>query len=574
MHFLRPQAAWLLLSLVIPVVLYLLPLPRRRLSLASILVWRRVAERQGLTGRRNLVRVIGSILLSVAVLLLIVGAFGRLIIGGGAGAAGTGRVVVVLDTSAGMQVVEGATSRFERARGHASAFVEELPAGTTTVLVTTADGPRLVVRPTDDPVTVSEALRRLGVSDAPGAMTDTLAWVERAFGRADTRVHVFTDGAFETPETKLDVTWHRFGGTVANVGIVGFGVRRVEVPERRLLVHARIGNFSTDARPVVLVLRRDGTPLDPKTVDLAAETVTAAAWTLPEAASASFDLEMTPGDRFSLDDRASAVLEPAQRRRAILVADEPPVHLLAALRADASVQTFITTPADYRAGLAGEVTLFTKTLPADLGPESVLLVNPTASTPLVTLTGAAARTGAVTWDVGHPLLADVAWRPGLVRTAVGVATPAWAETVVEGPEGPLVLAGEHEGRRVVVLTFDPETQPLVRTRTFPILVRNIVDYLAPLRDNASVVRPPRGAPVGLTTAGPQGGRTTLVPEPASAANLCDAGESDLRPRLTVDQSAGETAGGMPPAYLWTVMIIAAAALLALEAVLYHRRVLE
>ncbi|KPL01775.1 MAG: hypothetical protein AMK75_03945 [Planctomycetes bacterium SM23_65] len=580
MHFLKPQASWLLLLLVIPVVLYLLPLPRHRRLLPSILLWLRVAQRQGLTARRNILRLVGSIVTSVLVLVLIIGAYGRLVIGRPPRGTETGLVVVVLDTSASMQATEGAASRFERARGHAGILVEGLRPRTRAALVTTAPAPRLRVRPTTEAAALTEALRQLAASDAPGSVAAALAWIEKAFAGEEVRVHVFTDGACETPESKLTVTWHLFGGDLGNAGIVAFGVRRIEVPEPSVFVHARIGNFSDTPRSVELVLSRDAAPLEPKPVELPAESVTSLSWRLPKVDAGLLKLVMRPGDGFSLDDSAAAVLAPLTRKRVILVAEKPPIHLLAALRANSSVQTFMTKPENYRPGLGSALTVFVNTLPAQMGRESVLLVNPPSSGPLVKLAGATAPVGAVTHDPMSPLLRHVTWRTGFVRKISSAETPTWAEAALTSPAGPLLLAGMYEGRRAVVLSFDPETEPLARTRTFPILVSNIIDYLVPQRTDASLVRAAHGAPVGSTAAGPprqaegrQGGRTTRIREPASVVNLCDADESDLRPRLKVDRSAS-AAGGMPPAFLWTCMIVAAVVLLAVEAILYHRRILE
>ena len=56
MHFLRPDAAWLLGLLAIPVILYLLPLPRLRRRIASTLIWQRVLSLPGITAGRRLWR--------------------------------------------------------------------------------------------------------------------------------------------------------------------------------------------------------------------------------------------------------------------------------------------------------------------------------------------------------------------------------------------------------------------------------------------------------------------------------------------------------------------------------------
>jgi hypothetical protein len=51
--------------------------------------------------------------------------------------------------------------------------------------------------------------------------------------------------------------------------------------------------------------------------------------------------------------------------------------------------------------------------------------------------------------------------------------------VVEGDGGPLLVAGERDGRRIVVLAFALQESDLPLQVAFPLLVSNIIGYLAP-----------------------------------------------------------------------------------------------
>src|SRR5213075_3025794 len=81
---------------------------------------------------------------------------------------------------------------------------------------------------------------------------------------------------------------------------------------------------------------------------------------------------------------------------------------------------------------------------------------------------------------GHPLLAGVDLHALLVRRAQKLAPVPWLEPVVQTDQGPLLLAGEYEGRRVVVLPFDPRDSNLPKLAAFPLLMANVVEWLDPL----------------------------------------------------------------------------------------------
>ena len=608
MRFLRPEALWLLLLAAIPVVMYLLPLPRLRKRMASTLLWQRVLRLQGISARRRLWRVLGAIVLNALILLLIISAFGRLWFGGDEGPSRGGLVVIMLDNSAGMKATDGTISRFDRARRLAMVFADCLPGETKLAVVTTAPSPRLLVRPTTDASSAIEAMRLAGPSDSSGSLSSTCRRLKDAFGEEGPTVHVFTDGADGASgddPSGLRLIRHVVGEPVANAGIVGFGASRIEVPQRAVFVQARIANFSASQREVTLTLRAsDGTAVDPRTLRLPPETEVSVDWTLPAIESGLVELEMTPGDAFGLDDRAAVVLRPALRKRVVLVAKTPPPHLLSALRADRSIRTFIVEPAKYRSNMSSDLTVFVETTPGPIGPENILLVNPKPGNPLVNVSGDVRDVGAIRFDAGHPFMADVTWRPGLIDKAPKSQTPPWAEVVLGDTDGPLVLAGTFEDRKAVVLNFDPETQPLARTRVLPILVRNIVEELAPQRPavRAKSWRPGETVRVSVdetvtaaTLVSPDGGETSVAPDEGFVevrpdrvglwrleagteevlipVNLADAGESDLRGTDRLEASE-DASGVLTPTLLWSIMIVSALVLVVTEAFLYHRRILE
>ena len=59
--------------------------------------------------------------------------------------------------------------------------------------------------------------------------------------------------------------------------------------------------------------------------------------------------------------------------------------------------------------------------------------------------------------------------------------PQWAKTLVDSDGGPLVIVGDTGVRRVGAITFDLHDSDLPLQVTFPILLVNLINYLAPGR---------------------------------------------------------------------------------------------
>ncbi|HFQ94736.1 MAG TPA: hypothetical protein ENK32_12040, partial [Anaerolineae bacterium] len=154
----------------------------------------------------------------------------------------------------------------------------------------------------------------------------------------------------------------------------------------------------------------------------------------------------------------------------------------------------------------------------------MLLINPPRSAAssedaLLTVTGTFSDTVAVRL-ADSPLLQFVDWRNVNIREAKNVTAP-WAETLVQGEGGPLLLAGERNGRRLAILPFSLNDSDLPLQIAFPILMANITDWLNPGRvfDTPTGLQP--GDPVTIVP----GASTTavLITKPDGITWTADAG---------------------------------------------------
>jgi hypothetical protein len=84
----------------------------------------------------------------------------------------------------------------------------------------------------------------------------------------------------------------------------------------------------------------------------------------------------------------------------------------------------------------------------------------------------------------------------------------WAQTVINAPETPLLIAGQNNNRRVAALGFDLHESDLPLQPAFPILMHNMTNWLlpAPIPENVTVTP---GAPLTIQT-WPGADKVTIV----------------------------------------------------------------
>jgi len=193
-----------------------------------------------------------------------------------------------------------------------------------------------------------------------------------------------------------------------------------------------------------------------------------------------------------------------------------------------------------------------------------------------------------------------------------VPLPLWARAVVAGDaageSSPLLFAGETDGRRVAVLTFDLHRSDLPLQVAFPLLLANLIGWLAPGSGGDLPTQVTPGAAVSLalppdvaavTVTRPDGTSARLAPEggwvafadtaqlgvyhmawggDASAhfaVNLFAPAESDVRPAESLPLTGvGDTDQGQRPQQArrewWRPLAWVALALLMVEWLVYHR----
>jgi hypothetical protein len=186
-------------------------------------------------------------------------------------------------------------------------------------------------------------------------------------------------------------------------------------------------------------------------------------------------------DALPADDRGYAVSTTGEGTNVRLVSPgnrflETALGLLPSVKTTivpTSTATFTETAAQV------PLTILDAVVPATLPPGNLFFIAPTRSTEFFSITGQIDFPALRPAPGDEPLLKDVKLSDVSVRVANKIAPGSWARVVVDGDGGPMLLAGEKDGRRIVVLAFDLHDSDLPLQVAFPLLLSNIVGYLAP-----------------------------------------------------------------------------------------------
>ncbi|MCL4300796.1 MAG: VWA domain-containing protein [Anaerolineae bacterium] len=651
MTLLSPPAL-LLLALIAPIIaLYLLKLRRQDRVVSSTYLWQRFVRDVEANApwqklRRNLL-----LLLQILFLLFLVLALARPTTPA-EGVAGQG-VVLILDTSGSMAATDGGNNgqtRLDAAKAAARDLVANLPDNARVTVLAAAGGEvETLTSASQDRRQVLEVIGAAQVTALNSNLDPALTLAEAIVARepgAD--IVLLSDGVVELPERlSAPVRFVPVGQSGANQAISVLSV--TPNPGDGSTMFVQVSNYSQQPAQRRLALYVDGTPFT--AFDLAVPPgghVEHSLENLPAAAQ-TVEAVLAPSetDPFTLDDRAWVVVRSSEPVQATLITPgnfflQTALGLLKDQQFGSGLELTVISPEDWQAAsppdnsqssnLRAEgplwatfqpsnLHIFDSTVPDQLPPGNLLFIAPPAAVPgLFDVMGQMAGPAPQPVQADDPLLQNVDLSVTQILTTTVLSPTNWSRTIVAAeiqpnlPSSiPLLLAGELEGRRVAVLSFSLQQSDLPLRPAFPILMANLVNYLAPspgalipatlapgealsISIPAQIKRvrltPPAGAGTVLPT---QAGRASLPPlsqlglytvtfESADgtvstarlAVNFFDPLESAIAPRpaleLTNPAEPGPALTSLAPAYQewWRPLAFGALVLLVIEWLVYQR----
>ncbi len=490
MSFLTPLA-FLSLLVVGPLIvaMYLLKLRREERRVSSTFLWQRMVRDVEANAPWQRLRRNWLLFLQLLLLLLLAIALARpfFLTTGISGR----NLIIIIDRSASMAATDVPPSRIEAARRQAQTLVDQLPEGGRATIIAIGGQMEVLAASTTDRRQMYDAIRSVTLNvGGRGDLSQALALAAALAAREpDSEVAIISDGNVDVPaDIRVPATVRYFpvGQRAENVAISAMAMQP-GLAGQTLFVQAT----SYGSAPVLrrLDLYLDGALFNAYDLnfgpDGAADAVQTVIVDIPaQVRVAEARLSPAPdGDFLPSDDRAWAVSAAGAGVEVRIVGPgnrflETALALLPGITATKTTTTTVSGDA------APPITIFDRVVPDTLPTGNMLFIAPMRSTALFSVTGMVdfplLRPAPIVIEgQAPPLLRNVSVSEVNVLRAMRLETGIWARTLVEGDGSPMLLAGEREGRRIVVLAFALQDSDLPLQVAFPLLISNIIGYLAP-----------------------------------------------------------------------------------------------
>jgi Ca-activated chloride channel homolog len=594
-------------------LLYMLRLRRRDVQVSSTMLWQQVLrDREANTPWQRLRR---NLLLIVQLLVLAALAFALARPFMEVPTVTTGRIALLIDASASMNAMDVQPSRFEVAKQQALNVISTSNSGDTIAVIRVAEGPEVVENYTSNQSSLTDAINTMqpsqGSADWDAALTLAAAG---ASGAEKFTILVIGDGGVPSTVNANygDVKFIPVGASDQNLAITALATAN---DPKGPQIYAQITNYGTTQATVVFSIKLDGTLFNAANYTVPAQGYTDVVVNNLPATFRRVEASLTrPAasnipDYLSIDDTAYTVYTPASAGRVILFLDQNK-FLEQGFASLPDWQSFRAQADKSMPTEKFDLYVFDNFIPDRLPDANILFVNPPSG-------GSLFQVGEVTKNVGNmnvrrddPRTRLLQFSDVNIRQYRKITPASWADVLVSAQDGPLVFAGENNGRRIAVISFDLHDSDLALKIAWPILLSNLTEwYKAPralalngsLRPGQAVTIQPGGSSDLVRITRPDGTVTTLKNDQPSlvyadtslpglytvdvyqadkvlqteqfAVNLFDANESNItirQPSITTSGQSGAQVAEIGQREFWPLVAVLAILLLVIEWWIYHR----
>ena len=522
---------------------------------------------------------------------------------------------IVLDTSIWSQArPAGEPAWIDLERAEALRLLDSLPGGDRVLLLRAeADAPPIL------PFTTDRASLRRAILDAqPSSVAADLPRAvemgRAALGGARRGLLVYVGPGLVDPgqarsldEFRAEVESPDSGGSqpqflmrlvgdwasLQNRGITRLSLRRDAAQPDRWRLLTQLKNYSNEKADVVLAFSVNGQPIGQRKLSLAPEALANAEDEFTWDQGGVLQAEITPSDAVQADDRAMVNL-PTFRpvRVAVFTSGASPfaADLLSVLSSDPYVQAQVL-PLEFSGNISPDVAIYQGvSLPAQPAFNSIWFVSgaQVAGSRPVRVTG---------WNLRHPVTRwvrthDISVRnPAALKVEPGDTVLAYTEGT---PPAPLILAREQNGRRILIVGFNPHDSNFPLESAFPLLMAGSVEWMTHSVDEvadsfstgevdlpgpATKILAPSGKEVPFARKGAD--VHLLALETGMYRIVAPGGETSIavnppalpaqRVQLTAAETVGVEGEPRPPAAwdMWRWLVLLAALALWLEWWLYY-----
>lgn len=497
MNILNVGAFLFALSIPAVILLYFLKLKRKEKVVPSTLLWNQLIRDTRANApfqrlKRNLLLLFQILILALLVLALARPFFPAKVPQGK-------NIILILDCSASMQSTDVSPSRFALARKEAVRMARSMREGDRMMVIACSSRTEARQSFSGNKDEIVRAIKSLEAKDTSANLGEGISLAYSLVKeKEENDIYILTDGAFgeikdvdmptETnltdagpravtkPEAeKARIHFLKFGERAHNLAITALDVRKAIASEFDHEIFISLRNFSDEESVADLELFIDGRLADVRSLSFSPGEEKSQVFESFGLTSGIIKAQLKVKDDLGVDNTAWTIVEKSPEI-SILVVSEGNPFLERVVNLDPRTEVSKISPKHYPPPQQYDITIIENFTPEEPPPGDCLLINCPL---LLKVKAKLKRPTIIDWDRTHPVMRFVDLSDVKIDEALGFEVPKWADSLVESEKASMVVAGEYEDHRVVLIGFDTLKSTWPLKVAFPIFFSNAIKWLSP-----------------------------------------------------------------------------------------------
>ncbi len=472
MGFNTIYALWLLPSLGLIILMYLLKEEHEEMEISSLYLWKTVmAESEVKKPWQKLKNNILMLLQLLAAFLIIMALANPFIKSGKTLA---GKIVIAIDNSGSMNAYYGEKTRLENAKSMAESIIREAPANSYFTILSLAKDAKVEISNTKDKNQAINKLKAIKATNIKGNINNQKSIIKAIYKQYDeATLLAYTDEFFSLDD---DIK-----GEVINLGNYGENIAITNISysddEDGYTVMVRVENMGTSSTSREIALYADEILVGLKEIEISAGDSTNLYFYNIQKENKYLSAEITEEDILMEDNKAFLVLENPKAKK-ILMLSKGHIFLEKALTSIEGIELYKTDNFHIK-DEAYDLYIFDGKSPKELPKTSNLFfINPDENSSIFEFLGSRDSLSASFEE--HPINKYIEDYYFYINKANIIKKPYWAESLIVSNDNILGAAGKFEGRKVAYVSFDIRQSELPLNSEFPIFIYNLISYLVDL----------------------------------------------------------------------------------------------
>lgn len=396
-------------------------------------------------------------------------------------------LILILDRSASMAATDVEPSRLDAAKEMAMRLVGQLPDGGRATIIAAGGQMDVPASASSDQRELRNAIASITLRQGGGSdLSQPLALAAALAARDEqSEVAIISDGNVAIPDDMTIPATVRFfsiGQSDTNAAINALAIQPAAAGQ---VLFAQAVNYGQQSVTRRLDISLDGELFTAYHLTLEPGREESVVVDIPADVRVAY-AHLDGEDALPLDDDAWAVSTRGETTRVRLVSAgnhflETGLNLLPGIEIVKEPATWSQEQEELSddAPALIPVTILDGVIPSSLPSGNLLFIAPPRSTEWFSVTGDIEFPSLYPAPGDEVLLRNVSLSDISVLRAVRMVPGSWGRVVVDSDGSPLLVAGERDGRRIVVLAFDLHQSDLPLQVAFPLLLSNILSFLAP-----------------------------------------------------------------------------------------------